>query len=108
MHHNDTHTCYVGCNAILHYSTEQLQIYYKESSLFLLLNLQLYPPVQQWSRNYKFITPRTGQEDPASQGDFLPFDSFLMIAIEQSQQSGLRLDGSPLPNPTWVELKTGG
>ncbi|XP_067948374.1 uncharacterized protein [Watersipora subatra] len=65
--------------------------------------MMLIPPVEQWSRNYQFITPRTGQADGVN-GGFLPFDTFVMIAIEQSQISGLRLDGGSLPSPTWVTL----
>lgn len=47
-------------------------------------------------------TPRTGQED--GNGGFLPFDNFVMIAIDSAQTSGLRLDNAQLSNPTWIDL----
>lgn len=58
--------------------------------------------MEQWSRNYQFVTPRTGQEAPG--GGFEPFQTFVMIAIARNDRDGLRLDGVPLNNPSWVPL----
>ena len=65
------------------------------------------PPVDQWSRNYQFILPRTGQrEDPNDDtSPFKYFDNIVLIAIDTTKTAGVMLDGAALPSEsTWLEL----
>lgn len=72
--------------------------------LFICL-CQLIPPVEQWSRNYEFSTPQSGQETAPDSGLYKPFNVFVMIAIDNNQREGLRLDGNPLDNPDWTLIQ---
>ncbi|XP_067949903.1 uncharacterized protein [Watersipora subatra] len=62
------------------------------------------PPVAQWSRDYQFITPRTGQKDDEN-GGFLPFETFILIVINSTYRNDLRFDdGAPPPSAPWVDI----
>ena len=66
--------------------------------------MMLIPPVEQWSRDYTFVTPH--YSGGVTGGDYA---NRLLVVVEDSEKDGLRLDGqqlsaswSPVPGTTFV------
>lgn len=70
-----------------------VQIVYSQLSLSEPADpaMMIIPPVEQWSRDYSFVTPH--YSGGVLGGDY---DSRLLIVVEESQKEGLRLDGREL------------